>query len=50
MPVNNRKKNPKGSYTNKYQKLIACSYGYKFVCVDSKFSKPCKTYLGKDAV
>ena len=42
--------NPKESYTNKYQKHIACSYGYKLVCVDDKFSKPFKTYLGKDAV
>ena len=29
---------------------INCSYGYKLVCVDDKFSKPFKTYLGKDAV
>ena len=35
---------------NKYQKHIACSYGYKLVCVDDKFSKPFKSYLGKDAV
>ena len=32
------------------KKYIACSYGYKLVCVDDKFSKPFKTYLGKDAV
>ena len=35
---------------NKYQKHIACSYVYKLVYVDFKFSKPFKTYLGKDAV
>ena len=29
---------------------IACSYGYKLGCVDDKFSKPFKTYLGTDAV
>ena len=29
---------------------IASSYDYKLVCVDDKFSKPFKTYLGKDAV
>ena len=29
---------------------VACSYGYKLVCVDDKFSKPFKSYLGKDAV
>ena len=34
---------------NKYQKSIACSYGYKLVCDDDKFGKPFKTYLGKDA-
>ena len=29
---------------------IACSYGYKLVCVDDKFSNPFKSYLGEDAV
>ena len=43
-------KNLKESYTNKYKKHIACSYGYTLVCVDDNFSKPFKTYLGKDAV
>ena len=38
------------SYTNNYQKHVACSYGYKLVCVDDKLSKPFKSYLGKDAV
>ena len=37
-------------YPNKYQKHIACSQGYKLVCVDDKFSKPFKTYLRQDAV
>ena len=32
------------------QKHVACSYGYKLVCVNDKFSKPFKSYLGKDAV
>ena len=27
---------------------VACSYGYKLVCVDDKFSKPFKIYFGKD--
>ena len=31
-------------------KNIACSYGYKLLCVDDKFSKPFKSYLGADAV
>ena len=46
----NGKQDTEESYTNKYQKRIACSYGYKLLCVDDKFSKPFKTYLGKDAV
>ena len=49
-PEDDGKQNPEDSYTNKYQKHIACSYGYNLVCVDDKFSKPFKTYLGKDAV
>ena len=51
MPEHNGKQNPEESHTNKYQKHIACSYGYKFVCVDDKFSNLFNnTYLGKDAV
>ena len=38
------------SYTKNYQKHVACSYGCKLVYVDDKFSKPFKSYLGKDAV
>ena len=37
-------------HTNKYQIHIVCSNGYKLVCVDDKFDKCFKTYLGKDAV
>ena len=41
----------KWRYKQKHiQNHIACSYGYKLVCVDNKFSKPFKTYLGNDAV
>ena len=50
VPEDNGKQNPNESYTNKYQKHAACSYGYKFVCGNDKFSKPFKSYLGKDAV
>ena len=46
----NGKKNPKEFYTNKYQKHIACSYGYQLVCVDDKIDESFKTYLGKDSV
>ena len=46
----NEKQNPNESYTNKYQKHVACSYGYKLLCVDDKFSKPFKSYLGENPV
>ena len=29
-------------YINRYQKYIACSYGYKLACIDEEFSKPFK--------
>ena len=47
---NNEKQNPDESYTHKYQKHVACSYGYKLVCANDKFSKSFKTYLGEDAL
>ena len=31
------------SYTNKYQKHIACSHGYKLECVDDKFRESFKS-------
>ena len=46
----NWKKNPEEYYTNKYQKHIACKYGYQLVCADDKFHKPFNTYLGKNAI
>ena len=49
-PEDNGKQNPNKSYTSKYQKHVSCSYGYKLVYVDDKFSKTFKSYLGKDAV
>ena len=36
--------NPDISYTDKYQKHIVCSYGYRVICTDDKFSKPVKNY------
>ena len=39
VPEDNGKQNRNESYTNKYQKHVACSYGYKLVYVDDKFSK-----------
>ena len=50
VPEDHGKQNPEESYANKYQKYIACSYGCKLVCVDDKFSKPFKIYLGKNTV
>ena len=44
MPEVNGKENLNESYTNKYQKRIVCSYGYKLVCVDAKLSNPFKSY------
>ena len=38
----NGKKNPSKSYVTKYQKHVACSYGYELVCVEDKFSHPFK--------
>ena len=40
---NNGKQNPVESYTSKYQKNVACSYGYKLVCVNDNFRKPFKS-------
>ena len=42
VPEDKRKQSPNESYSNKYQKHIACNYGYKLVWVDDKFSKPFK--------
>ena len=45
MAKNNRKQSPEECYTNKYQKHVAYSCGYKFVCFDDKFSKLFESYL-----
>ena len=50
VPGDNGKQNPNESYSDKYQKQVACSYGYKLACVDDKFSKPFKSYLGEDVL
>ena len=34
LPEDNWKQNPNESYNNKYQKHVACIYGYKLVYVD----------------
>ena len=37
------------SYTEKYQHHIPCSFAYKVVCADNKFSKDVVLYRGKNA-
>ena len=39
----------KGSYTEKYQDHIPCSFAYKIVCIDDRFTKPTIIYRGENA-
>ena len=39
-----------GSYTEKYQDHVPCSFACKVVCIDNKFSKKVVFYRGKNAV
>ena len=50
VPEDNGKQNSDEFYAKKYQKHVACSYGYKLVCVDDKFSRSFKSNLSEDAV
>ena len=38
------------SYTKKYQDHVPCSFAYKLVCVDNKFSKDVVLYRGKNSI
>ena len=38
-----------GSFTKKYQDHIPCSFAYKLVCVDEKFTKPIVVFRGENA-
>ena len=38
-----------GSYAEKYQDHIPCSFAYKIVCIDNKFAKPTVIYRGENA-
>ena len=38
-----------GNYTKKYHEHVPCSYAYKVVCIDDRFSKPIVVYRGQDA-
>ena len=46
---NSIERNSKISYTRKYQDHIPCSFAYKIVCIDNKFSKKVVLYRGKNA-
>ena len=37
-----------GSYTEKYQDHVPCSFAYKIVCIDSRFTKPTIIYRGEN--
>ena len=38
-----------GTYTRKYHEHVPCSYAYKVVCIDDRFSKPIVVYRGENA-
>ena len=38
-----------GSYAKKYHEHVLCSYVYKVVCIDDRFSKSIVVYRGKNA-
>ena len=39
---------PNESDTKQYHKHVACSFGYKLVCLDHKFSRPFKSKLDEN--
>ena len=38
-----------GPYTKKYHEHVPCSFAYKTVCIDDRFSKPIVVYRGENA-
>ena len=38
-----------GSNTNKYHNHVPCSFAYKVVCIDNRFSKRIVIYRGENA-
>ena len=38
-----------GSYTKKYHDHVPCSFAYKVVCIDDKFTKPIVVFKGENA-
>ena len=43
-------RNNNASYTEKYQVHLPCTFAYKAVSVDDKFSKPVVLYRKKNAI
>ena len=37
------------SYTKKYQDHVPCSFAYKVVCIDDRFTKPIVVFRGENA-
>ena len=37
-----------GTYTKKYHEHVPCSYAYKVVCIDDRFSKPIVVFRGEN--
>ena len=46
--IHTNKKGNDTLYTEKYQKYVCCSFAYKVVCVDDKFSKSIVLYRRKN--
>ena len=38
-----------GSFSKKYQDHVPCSFAYKLLCVDNKFTKPLIVFIGENA-
>ena len=38
-----------GSHTKKYHEHVPCSYSYKVVCIDDRFSKPIVVFRSENA-
>ena len=38
-----------GSYSKKYQDQVPCSFAYKVVCIDDKFTKPTVAFRRENA-
>ena len=37
------------SFSKKYQDHVPCSFAYKLLCVDNKFTKPLIVFIGENA-